>query len=73
MDRDSPIARLRSFLLLACLVLALSFAIAWPIWIFATKAKGAYSLAAALAAAILIAVRATRGWRRRLRSRRVPP
>ena len=45
------IGRLRSFLLSGLLFLAFAFAIAWPIWSFARKAKGACGVAVAVAAA----------------------
>jgi hypothetical protein len=44
----------RSFALSAVAVLAMSFAIAWPLWLAATEARGAFN--AAFAALVLAAV-----------------
>ena len=60
-----PLARLRAFLTSTLLVLAISFAIAWPVEACATKAKAASSIAAALAVAVFIVVRIAFAVRRR--------
>ena len=44
-----------AFALSAFLVLALSFAIVWPLWSLATHDRRAYTVAAALAAALALA------------------
>ena len=68
--------RLVSILYTAVLVIALSFAIAWPLWIAATKVRHAYTIAAgvAIAAALLFwAARAVGRGLARAKAASVPP
>gem|GEM_PF-4555551 len=58
-------------MVLALLVLAASFAIAWPLWRFATADKAAYTAAVGIAVAALIAAWVGLSLRRRLRRRAV--
>ena len=57
-------ASARAFVFSAALVLALSFAIAWPIWLFATSCSGCYTIAVAGAAVLLVALSFSRALRR---------
>lgn len=62
--RGLRLERLLSFVWVALAVLALSFAIAWPLWALATKARAAFTAMslglAALALLYLVARRITR-------------
>ena len=72
-DTISPRQRLRrlgSFLGACVLVLALSFAIAWPLWIFATGARRAIGAAAALSLVSLTVLAVVRRMRMRPRDGR---
>jgi hypothetical protein len=69
-DKDAlraVLGRLGSSIGSAALVLALSFAIAWPLWKFATTARSAFTLAVGAALALslssLVAVAALRRMR----------
>jgi hypothetical protein len=69
-DKDAlqaGLGRLGSFLASAALVLALSFAISWPLWAFATAARHAFTLAIGVAAALFIAAIAAIAAFRRIR------
>jgi Ca2+/H+ antiporter len=57
--------RLGEAVLLAAIVLALSFAAAWPLWSLATKDARAYTIAVAVAAALAFAVFIAKALRRR--------
>lgn len=61
----SRLAGARGFALSAALVLALSFAIAWPLWLFATSCGRCYTAAAAAVAVLLVALSTARALRRR--------
>ncbi len=65
----APLAGARAFIFSAALVLALSFAIAWPIWLFATSCSRCYTIAVAGAAAFLVVLSASRALRRRRSAR----
>jgi hypothetical protein len=70
MDRErTQLAGARAFIFSAALVLALSFAIAWPIWFFATGCSGGYTIAVAGAVAFLVALSVIRALRRRRSAR----
>lgn len=76
-SRREPLPRLLSFASAAFLVLALSFAIAWPLWILATREKALFSigvLALCCAAALFFVARSIlrRLTRRGTRARRLP-
>jgi hypothetical protein len=51
----SPWRSLASFAAAALFVLALSFAIVWPLWSLATKERGAFNLAVLAVAALIVA------------------
>jgi|GEM_PF-4662344 len=61
----SRLAGARAFAFSAALVLALSFAIAWPIWLFATSCGPCYTAAVAALAVLFVALSVTRALRRR--------
>ena len=72
MSRDMAALRARlgklgSSIASAAFVLALSFAIAWPLWFLATKARRAFTLAAFAFMALVVAFFAARAAFRRLR------
>lgn len=71
----APWRSLASFAAWALFVLALSFAIVWPLWSLATKARGVFNIAALAVAACVAAYFAgrplvSRALRRRASARR---
>jgi hypothetical protein len=66
-DTAARLGRLGSTFVSAAFVLALSFAISWPLWLFATRARGAYALAVGAALALLLSSLAAAAALRRAR------
>lgn len=61
----SPLAKLRAFIISTVLISALSFVIAWPIWLYATSRSRSYTMTIAAFMVLLVAFAIARALRRR--------
>jgi hypothetical protein len=72
-DTLTRLEKLGSLLAFVLLVLALAFAISWPLWSFATGYRRGFTLSVGAALALAALFFAGRGFRRRILSRSAAP